>query len=136
MRITIPTPNPPSNTTKRQKPPHKPPQNPWVIPEGDYRAVLKQAKLHEGKIRLVFTVTVPGCPFPCLAGKNYPNDLSTGSALRNDLFSWRGHDLTPEEDQAWSIEPADIRIVHIENARYENPFVCVKAIYPAGTLIK
>ena len=139
MKLTIPpTPNPTSNT-------QRPPGNAFLIPEGDYRAVLKQMKPHHdggGKIRLVFTVTVPGCPFPYLAGKNYLNDLSESSALRGDLYAWRGHDLTPGENQARSIEtndlvgrPADIRINHIENEGHENPFVYVKAIYPPGTLV-
>ena len=114
-----------------------------MIAEGDYHAVVKQVKPQGyGKVRLVFTVTVPGCPSPCLAGKNYLNDLSYGSVFRNDLFALRGHDVTPEEIRRGSIDtndlvakPAEIRIGHIENEGYGDPFVHIKEIYPPGTLV-
>ena len=137
MRIAIPTPDPAANANQQIRP-----VDPWMILPGDYRAVLKQVKPTCQKVRWVFSVIVPGYAAPFLAGKNYVDDLSSGTALRNDLFSWRGHDLTQGEIQAGAIDTnhfvgklADIRIVHIENADFAKPFVSIKAIYPPGTLI-
>ena len=134
MKITIPNP-----TLNNPTPKH----NPWMIAEGSYRAVLKQVKPQAGKLRFVFSVTVPGCAYASMAGKNYLNDLSMCSALRNDLICWRGHDLTPEEYQAGSIDtnallgrPADIQIGHIDNDGYGQPFVYIKAIFPPGALVR
>jgi hypothetical protein len=133
MKATLPIPHA-ASTSER---------NPWLIAEGDYRANLKQSKPPVGgKIRLVFTVFVPGCSSTYLAAKNYRDDLSWGTALRNDLISLLGRDLTPEELQAGSVDtrelvgkPADIRITHLENDRFDHPFVHIQGVYPAGALV-
>lgn len=144
MEINIP---PPSSDVSSEGPNPQglrpPPGNPWLFPEGNYRAVLVQVKpQHDGKARLKFEVSVPGIFAPYFAAKNYFPDLSIGSDLRQDLFTWRGHDLTPSETEAGNVDlkkllwkHADIRVTHIFNESYDQPYVWIERISPPGTLV-
>ena len=122
-------------------------------PEGDYRGKLCRATTvpnkttaagGEDRIRLVFEIETPKIPGRrYLAGKNYEPSLAKGSKLREDLASWRGHDLTPREKANKAVDfegmvgrPADLVIEHCYNNRYAKPFVSIKAIYPPGTLVR
>jgi hypothetical protein len=123
-------------------------------PEGDYRGKLCRATTvpnkttaagtGEDRIRLVFEIESPAHPGRrYLAGKNYEPSLAKDSKLREDLASWRGHDLMPREKANKAVDfegmvgrPADLIIEHCYNNRYAKPFVSIKAIYPPGTLIR
>lgn len=123
------------------------------VPAGKYRATLKEV-IHlenrptkrglENQVRLLFELQTPeftGKQY--LAGKNYETSLGVGSALRKDLASWRGCDLTDEELRNGTFDldcligrPADVQIAHVTNAGFAKPFVHIKGIRPPGKWIK
>ena len=133
-----------TDTQPPQTDPSTPPANRWVIPEGDYRARFKKMRaMPNGKVRLTFDVAVPGSSFTHHAARNYGSDLSESSPLRNDLLLWRGHDVTPAEWQSGSIDfdpligsSVDLRLQHLCSGNHLEPFVCIKAIYAPGTLVR
>jgi len=133
-----------TETTSPQTDSSTPPANRWLIPEGDYRARLKKMRnIGHDKIRLTFDVFVPGSPFTHYTAKNYSSDFADYNPLRNDLRLWRGHDITPAEWQSRSIDfdpligtYVDLRLYHVSSGNHLEPFVCIKAIYAPGTLVR
>lgn len=121
-------------------------ENCFQVPEGNYKAVLT-AVYHlasRDKLRFVFEI-IDKHPKRgrYVAGKNYEISLAKGSQLREDLGSWRGHDITDAELDAGTIDfekfiggEADISIIHIANDSHSTPFCHIATIHPSGTLIQ
>jgi hypothetical protein len=116
------------------------------VPEGHYRAKLLRIApppKFANRIRLVYEIQTPSHEeFQYLAGKNYRASLASKSILRQDLKSWRGHDLTEEEMAAGSIglekmigREADVEIRHVYTSELGKPFVELAKISPPGTWV-
>lgn len=117
----------------------------YIVPEGQYRAILTNVINLEDKkqVRLVFHLqNDEGHPF--LAGKNYSiSDAFTRNGdLRQDLKSWRGRDFTADEARNGSFDletllgqQADLVIGHRHNAKFDNPYVFIAEILPAGSIV-
>ena len=124
----------------------------FVLPEGRYRAVLRQAFLRSredtGKgdtsLRLVFGVTsLKAALTVYVAGKDY--FLADTTRLAYDFDSWLGSELDSLIDgngELWveKIEglqgrEAVIDVVHIDNGR-GNAFRHIQKISPAGTPVE
>lgn len=130
-----------------------PKERSFDVDPGQYRAVLKSVILlkdkktkkgHQDNVRLVFDIKSAGkgCVQYC-AGKNYEPSMALGSDLREDLKSWRGHDLTADELNVGAVDlekligsEADLNIGNIENSGHSKPFVFIQEIRPAGTLVQ
>jgi hypothetical protein len=121
-------------------------ENCFQVPEGNYKAVL--TAIHhlaaKDKVRFVFEI-IDKHPKRgrYVAGKNYDISLAKGSQLREDLASWRGHDITDEELDAGAVDfekfigrEGDIQIRHVANESHKQPFCYIATIYPSGTLIQ
>lgn len=118
-----------------------PKRNTYETPEGDYRAVVRDAfeKL-DGELRIVFQISSLKHNFiTYLAGKNY----SPGKqSIADDLFEWlglRGLQTLIKEDGSIDVAKlkglqADIRLVHIHNDDYEAPYAFVNKITAPGGL--
>lgn len=111
------------------------------VPEGDYRAVVKDAfEMKNGAFRIVFSITSATHPLlNYVAGKNYPAGRDT---VADDLINWLGleqlqdiiqPDGTIDGGKLQGLS-ADIRIEHIHNDEYEKPFAFVSKIATAGKL--
>ena len=120
------------------------------IPEGWFRAILRDVgerdKLgkagFERVVRFVFELTsLPDTHTTFKAGRNYR--LSDPAELLGELQTWLGSALLSlvRRDgqldlQALEGREADIEIVHIFNDHYDQPYCHVRAIRPAGTIVK
>lgn len=118
-----------------------PKKNTYETPEGDYRAVVRDAfEKNDGELRIVFQIlSLPHRILTYLAGKNYAPGKQS---LADDLFDWLGLEgvqtvlKTDGTIDAAKLKglPADIRVVHIHNDDYDQPFAFVKKITPPGDL--
>lgn len=113
----------------------------YETPEGDYRAVVRDAfEKNDGELRIVFQIlSLPHPVLIYLAGKNYAPGKQ---ALADDLYDWLGlegiqkvlkADNTIDVAKLKGLH-ADIRLVHIHNDDYDQPFAFVSKITPPGAL--
>ena len=129
-----------------------PAENSFLLPEGTYRAklsrVFRKRKLDHRtgdsveKIRLLFDILNYSTRNKSYsAGKTYDPCLAKGSQLREDLETWKVFKIEAgESTSSFDLDKlvgdeADIRVRHITNRTYPDPFVFIEEIRPAGTLI-
>lgn len=120
---------------------HFPKKTTYETPEGDYRAVVRDSfEKNDGELRIVFQILSPSHPILLyLAGKNYAPGKQ---ALADDLYDWLGLKGVQEvlkPDNSIDVAKlkglhADIRVTHIHNDDYAQPFAFVSRITAAGTL--
>ena len=113
----------------------------YETPEGDYRAVVRDAfEKNDATLRIVFQIqSLPHKLLTYLAGKNYAPGKQS---ITDDLFEWLGLEGVQKVLKADGMIDvaalrglhADIRVVHIHNDDYDKPFVFVNKITKPGEL--
>jgi hypothetical protein len=117
----------------------------FIIPEGNYRAVLINVINLEDKkqVRLLFRVFNSEGKL-MNAGKNYNTQdaFTRNGDLRRDLMAWRGRDLTDEEIQSGTFDletllgqQADLVINQRRNPKFDKPYVYIAQIHPPGSIV-
>jgi len=120
---------------------HFPKKATFETPEGDYRAVVRDAfEKEDGSLRIVFQISsLKSNIITYLAGKNYAPGKQT---IADDLFEWLGlkglqtlimADGSIDVPKLRGLQ-ADIRLIHIHNDDYDKPYAFVSKITPPGTL--
>jgi hypothetical protein len=121
----------------------------YDCPEGQFRSVVHEVReleklTPEGSQRIIRFVFAPDLPRLgnkiILAGKNFMPSMELHSPLRLNLQQWLGKEfLDLPSGQKLNLKSlvgraADIRTVHIRNAKHSKPYVDIAGIYPPGTL--